>query len=101
MSFLGFWRRRKPVPYRKNKPTIRLSLEALECRTLPSGTNPIVVENQLPGTPQSTWNVGPGNDTIDGFTTQISYNVGQTVSFKINTPSKNYLINIYRMGFYG
>jgi hypothetical protein len=60
-----------------------------------------VAENQLPGTPQSVWNIGPGDDTIDGYTTSISYNAGQTVNFKINTPSTHYLINIYRMGYYG
>jgi hypothetical protein len=99
MSKLWFWRRRQTMP-RPRPGRSLLSLEALEDRTLPSGTNPIVTENQLAGTAPSVWNVGPGNDTIDGYTTDISYQAGSTVNFKINTPSTNYLINIYRMGYY-
>ena len=108
MNLFRFWRRHKshqPRTQHKRLPSVRPSVESLEDRivmTVPVPvSNPIVAENQLPGTPQSVWDVGPGNDTIDGFTTQISYNVGQTVDFKINTPSTNYLINIYRMGYYG
>jgi hypothetical protein len=68
-------------------------------------TNPIVLENQKPGTPQSVWQIDPGEDStlIQGFTTQISTNVGGTVSFKIDnlTGNPNYHINIYRLGYYG
>jgi hypothetical protein len=67
-----------------------------------SAPNPIVAENQLAGTPLNTWDIGaPINDTIDGYTTSISTNIGQTVDFKINTPSTNYVIDIYRTGYYG
>jgi hypothetical protein len=77
-------------------------LELLEDRTLPS-TNPIVAENQLPGTPQSVWDIsGDGDPTIQGFATDISANAGQTVNFKINdTAAAPYHIDIYRMGYYG
>ena len=66
-------------------------------------TNPIVAENQLPGTPQSVWDVvGAGDPAIQGFATDISVNVGQTIDFKINdTASAPYHIDIYRMGYYG
>jgi hypothetical protein len=71
----------------------------------PPTTNPIVLENQKPGTPQSVWQIDPGSDstTIQGFTTAISTNVGGTVSFKIDnlTGNPNYHINIYRLGYYG
>ncbi|WP_245474523.1 N,N-dimethylformamidase beta subunit family domain-containing protein, partial [Bradyrhizobium sp. Leo121] len=71
----------------------------------PSGTNPIVQENQLPGTPRSTWWVNPGADStnLEGFTTAISTNIGDTVQFKIDdlTGSSNYQIQIYRLGYYG
>jgi hypothetical protein len=79
----------------------RLSLETLEDRVTPS-VNPIVAENQLPGTPQSVWDVpGGGDSTIQGFTTDISVNVGGTVHFKINdTAAAPYHIDIYRMGYY-
>ncbi|MGJ0506231.1 MAG: DUF4082 domain-containing protein [Methylocystis sp.] len=64
--------------------------------------NAIVVENSLPGNPQSEWDLsGPGSTNIVGFTTDISVNHGSTVNFKINTNSTNYRIDIYRLGYYG
>ena len=40
-------------------------------------------ENQLPGTPQSVWDVsGAGDATIQGFATDISVNQGETVSLQ-------------------
>src|SRR5207248_2651193 len=72
----------------------------LEDRVVPSG-NPIVAENQLPGTPLNTWSVGTGDASIQGFATDISVDHGQTVSFKINdSANKPYFIDIYRMGYY-
>src|SRR5206468_5703072 len=45
--------------------------------------NPIVVENQKSGTPQSTWDIsGAGDLSIQGFATDISVNRGATVRFK-------------------
>lgn len=62
--------------------------------------NPIVAENCNPGTTE--WEVpGVGDLTIQGFATDISVNVGQTVNFKISTPATSYHIDIYRMGYYG
>ena len=43
---------------------------------------------------------GAGDATIQGFATDISVNVGQTVSFKIKTPAPAYTIDIYRLGWY-
>jgi hypothetical protein len=64
--------------------------------------NPIVCENQLAGNPASEWDiVGAGDSSIQGFATDISVNRGQTVSFKIDTNSTNYRLDIYRMGYYG
>jgi hypothetical protein len=76
-------------------------VELLEDRTLLS-VNPIVAENQLPGTPQSVWGVnGAGDTSIQGFSTDISVDHGQTVSFKINdSANAPYHIDIYRMGYY-
>jgi hypothetical protein len=69
-----------------------------DCSTAP---NPIVCENQLPGDPASNWQVdGVGDPTIQGFTTSMGVNVGQTVSFKISTPSTKYHVNILRLGWY-
>jgi hypothetical protein len=79
----------------------QLSLEALEGRTLLAGLT-IAQENQLPGTPQSQWDVlNAGDMAIQGFTTDISYNQGQPVSFKVSdTALAPYRIDIYRMGYY-
>lgn len=76
-------------------------LEALEDRCLPAG-NPIVSENLLPGNLQSEWDiVGAGDMSIQGYSTQISVDHGETVYFKIDTPAKKYHLDIYRMGYYG
>src|SRR5215469_8295388 len=68
-----------------------------------SPPNPIVAENCLQGNPSTDWDLGSstGDPSILGFTSDISYNLGQTVNFKINTNATSYTINIYRMGFYG
>jgi len=63
--------------------------------------NPIEAENCLPGTPPSVWYIADaGSPNIQGFTTEISANLGQTVFFKINTNALSYRIDIYRIGFY-
>src|SRR5271166_5784053 len=80
--------------------------------------NSIVTENQLTGTSQSQWDLGSGQNSgegqysgfglgttgvtnfIEGFADNISVNHGQTINFKINTNSKNYRIDIYRLGYY-
>ncbi|MBW6397557.1 DUF4082 domain-containing protein [Roseomonas sp. HJA6] len=70
--------------------------------TTTSAMNAIVLENMKQGTPQSVWDLqGAGSSNIEGFTTDISYNLGQTVSFKINTDSTDYRVEIYRLGYYG
>ncbi|WP_208245409.1 DUF4082 domain-containing protein (plasmid) [Rhizobium sp. T1470] len=67
-----------------------------------TAVNPIVLENQKPGNPESEWGIdGAGSSNIEGFATDISVNRGQTVSFKINTNSSNYRVDIYRLGYYG
>jgi hypothetical protein len=73
--------------------------------------NPIVVENQLPGSPASEWDIADtgdgtfkmGDPAIQGFATNISANLGETISFKIklDTQPIPYRIDIYRLGHYG
>ena len=64
--------------------------------------NPVACENALPGDPAGDWQIqGAGDPTIQGFATSMSVNVGQTETFKINTPSTNYHIDILRLGYYG
>ena len=61
----------------------------------------IACENTLPGDPPSDWQVaGAGDATIQGFATQMSVNVGQTESFKIDTDASSYHIDILRVGYY-
>ena len=65
-----------------------------------SPPNVVVAENCLPG--DTDWDLGVGgNDpTIQGFASDVSVNVGQTVNFKINTDATNYRIDIFRLGYY-
>ncbi|NKL36429.1 DUF4082 domain-containing protein [Rhizobium leguminosarum bv. viciae] len=64
--------------------------------------NKIALENMKQGNPISEWGIeGDGGGTIQGFATEISTNIGQTVDFKIATDSTHYRIDIYRMGYYG
>src|SRR5271166_2660933 len=61
--------------------------------------NAIEAENCNPGS--NGWQIsGSGDSTIQGFATDISFNVGQTVSFKVNTTATSYRLDIYRMGYY-
>ena len=67
-----------------------------------SCANPVACENQLPGTPQSVWDVGPDDGTtIEGFADPFSVNIGQSINFKIKSLASSYAIDIYRMGYYG
>src|SRR5712691_7793122 len=95
------------------RPKVRLIVAALLALLFAgqeSGRNPIQAqgvpspiianENNQPGA--TDWDVsGAGEPTIQGFATDISVNTGETVSFKINTDSTNYTIDIYRLGYYG
>ncbi|NUT49823.1 MAG: DUF4082 domain-containing protein [Saccharothrix sp.] len=64
--------------------------------------NAIVCENSKAGTARGTWDVsGSGSSSIQGFATEISANVGETVRFKVKTPAKSYRLDIYRLGYYG
>jgi Domain of unknown function (DUF4082)/Bacterial Ig-like domain/Bacterial Ig domain len=64
--------------------------------------NPIACENSKPGTPKSTWDIsGLGSAALQGFATQISVDVGETVNFKVDSSATSYRVDIYRMGYYG
>ncbi|MCY7421203.1 MAG: DUF4082 domain-containing protein [Chitinophagaceae bacterium] len=63
--------------------------------------NAIVAENALPGNPASQWDIaGAGDQSIQGFGTELSVNKGQTIRFKIATDASNYTIAVYRIGYY-
>ena len=64
--------------------------------------NRIVAENCKPGNPSTEWDVnGSGDRRIQGFATDISANLGETIAFKIESDSPAYRIDIYRLGYYG
>jgi hypothetical protein len=65
--------------------------------------NPVTCENTRDGNPASEWDLGSetaGDSSIQGYATDASVNVGSTVNFKVNTPSDDYRLDIYRMGYY-
>src|SRR5262245_32174627 len=67
-----------------------------------SPANRIIAENCKPGNPSTEWDInGVGDTTIVGFSTDISYNLGETARFKVRTDSAKYRVDIYRTGWYG
>jgi hypothetical protein len=67
-----------------------------------SPANRIVAENCRPGNPSTDWDVnGSGDPRIQGFATDVSVNLGDTISFKVDSDSPAYRIDIYRLGYYG
>ena len=67
------------------------------------GSNPIVCENALTGNPATEWDISSadaGDPNIQGFATDISVNIGETVRFKIKTDAAAYRLDIYRIGYY-
>src|SRR6478672_12802259 len=64
-----------------------------------AGGNKITCENSKPGTPQDVWDItGAGDPSIQGFSTDVSVNVGQRIDFKIDTRASAYSITIFRTG---
>ena len=98
-----------PADGRATGATLQLSATAgsqTATTTFSDAPNKIVTENQTAGTPKSVWAIhgsiaNEGDPQIEGFATQISTNAGQTVSFKIDTASSGYTLDIYRLGYYG
>ena len=98
------------TPARRNLPALTTLLLAflvlsflppVAFATCAAPKNAIEAENCLPGTPASQWYVdGAGSSNIQGFTTDISVNTGQTIFFKISTSAVSYRIDIYRLGYY-
>jgi Domain of unknown function (DUF4082)/Bacterial Ig-like domain/Bacterial Ig domain len=62
--------------------------------------NAIVCENSQPGTPRDNWWLEANYGDIEGFTTQASVQPGERLDFKVKTPSADYTIEIFRLGYY-
>src|SRR6266705_2862309 len=68
-------------------------------------SNPIVIENQQPGTSQWQWQIGTrGTDAvgqIKGYASATSVNKGENITFYVTVnPAQTYTIDVYRMGWY-
>ena len=68
-------------------------------------SNPIVVENQQPGTSQ--WQIPFGSTATDavgqikGYASATSVNKGEDITFHVSVnPAQTYTIDVYRMGWY-
>lgn len=65
--------------------------------------NPVVVENQLPGTegwfvPYPQWAM---SHQIEGYTDKPSYGIGETVEVKVSSQISQVSWTLYRTGWYG
>ncbi|HLI56089.1 MAG TPA: N,N-dimethylformamidase beta subunit family domain-containing protein, partial [Actinomycetota bacterium] len=68
----------------------------------PPVTSVIACENSKPGDPPSDWEITTsGDQTLQGYATQMSVDVGQTVSFKVDSTASTYHYDILRLGYYG
>ncbi|WP_430523390.1 DUF4082 domain-containing protein [Rhizobium binxianense] len=83
------------------QPSAQRSLATQDLAAAAAASNAIVLENQKQGNPESEWGIDTASTNIEGFATDISVDNGKTISFKINTNSTNYRIDIYRLGYYG
>jgi hypothetical protein len=71
----------------------------------PTYTNPyanqIIRENSRPGVRYLTWFGADNSPNICGYTDSMSYNIGDTVNFKVDSNNIGFTIDIYRVGYYG
>jgi hypothetical protein len=74
-------------------------------RAAAAQSNPVVVENQQPGT--SSWQIpwgAQGSDAtgqIKGYASATSVDKGEQITFNITVnPAQNYTIDVYRLGWY-
>jgi PKD repeat protein len=66
-------------------------------------TNPVLNENNCMGAGTNAWQISDGDpDGVNGFATQPSYNLGQSVPLKLGEWVEGNKVNltVYRMGYY-
>ena len=90
------------VKYARLMPILLLVLTLSTAR---AQTNPIVIENQQPGS--AAWDLDTskvGTDTIGqikGYASAASINKGENITFYVSTnPAQTYTIDVYRVGWY-
>src|SRR5690349_2119076 len=73
-----------------------------------AAANPVVTENQLPGS--SGWQIPvPGNVVADdingqikGYASAVSVNIGGSIDFNVSVnPAQTFTLDIFRLGYYG
>nr|CEL12738.1 hypothetical protein [Kibdelosporangium sp. MJ126-NF4]CTQ93498.1 hypothetical protein [Kibdelosporangium sp. MJ126-NF4] len=62
--------------------------------------NPVACENTLAPDTGEDWMITAIDNTIAGFTDNISYLPGETVKFKVKTDAPRFWFDIYRLGYY-
>jgi hypothetical protein len=62
--------------------------------------NPVQIENAKLGDPD--WDAYPEarNGEVEGYASSPSVNIGETISFYVNSSESTYMIEFYRMGWY-
>ena len=80
----------------------------LTVHTLFAATNPIIAENQNPGTTdwRINYNIGTfssdTNGEIKGYASATSVNKGDSINLHVSVnPAQTYAIDVFRMGWYG
>ena len=68
---------------------------------IPTGLNPIAAENALPGT--TAWRIADvaASAGIEGYANRVSASVGDTVILYVSTNAPHFIVQAYRMGYYG
>jgi hypothetical protein len=79
------------------------SLTVAPAQTAAQGSNPIVDENNQPGS--TNWFItNSGNDTqkqIKGYASATSVNIGGSIDFQVSVnPAQSFTMEIYRIGWY-
>jgi hypothetical protein len=86
-----------------NGSSMASSVQTVTVQPGAAGGNPVVVENQQPGTNQ--WQLGltatDAGGQIKGYASATSVNKGEDITFYVTVnPSQTYTIDVYRMGWY-
>ncbi|MGH2443586.1 MAG: N,N-dimethylformamidase beta subunit family domain-containing protein [Chloroflexota bacterium] len=63
--------------------------------------NPIVRENELPGTGSWQLTMPSRGFAIQGYASAVSVSPGHDISFSVSTKSPEFNLDVYRMGWYG
>ncbi|MGH9377832.1 MAG: N,N-dimethylformamidase beta subunit family domain-containing protein [Terriglobia bacterium] len=63
--------------------------------------NPVTAENDKPG--DGSWRLSnpAGSREIEGYASAVSVNLGEEISFFVNTAEPSYTLEVFRMGWYG